>query len=91
MLDFKIIKDPDSENCHLETAITGKCLLTIPQLNKGTAFSEEERRELGLVGKLPAHIETLEEQEERAYLQLQSYTSDLQKNTFLNKLHRAYA
>ena len=39
-----------------------KRLLTIPQLNKGTAFTEQERLEFGLIGKLPPHVETLEEQ-----------------------------
>lgn len=87
MLDFKIVKDPNSDRFYLLTSISGKCILTIPQLNKGTAFSEEERSTFGLVGKLPAHIETLEDQAERAYLQFQSFTTDLQKNTFLNKIH----
>lgn len=87
MLDFKIVKKNSATSGHIETSITGKCLLTIPQLNKGTAFSEEERSEFGLTGKLPSHVETLEEQVERAYLQLQSFNTDLQKNTFLNKIH----
>lgn len=38
--------------------------------NRGTAFTREERAELGLIGRLPARVETLEEQKARAYAQL---------------------
>lgn len=65
----------------------GKPLLTIPQLNKGTAFSETERHEFELLGKLPAYVETLEQQVKRAYLQYQAYADNLQKNIYLNNLH----
>lgn len=71
----------------IETSLSGKPLLTTPQLNKGTAFSETERREFGLLGKLPFRIETLEEQVKRAYLQYLSYNTQLQKNIYLNNLH----
>lgn len=87
MLNFKIITDALTGNTHLETSLTGKPLLTIPQLNKGTAFTEEERKAFGLIGKLPSHIETLEEQVERAYLQYQNFETLLQKNVYLNNLH----
>ncbi len=86
MLDFKLKTDSNNQN-FLTTSLSGKPLLTTPQLNKGTAFSEEERKIFGLIGKLPSHIETLEEQVERTYLQYQSYDQPLQKNTFLNKVH----
>jgi len=72
---------------HIETSLTGKQIMTVPQLNKGTAFSQKERVEFGLLGKLPARIETLEEQVERAYLQFAEYNSDLQKHIYLNNLH----
>ena len=42
-------------------------LLNTPLLNKGTAFTEEERTRFGLEGLLPPHIETLDEQAVRAY------------------------
>ena len=85
MLDFKIIRDPNEEKILL-TSIYGKALLTIPQLNKGTAFTERERLEFGLIGKLPSHVETLEEQVARAYLQYGSYETEIQKNSYLNYL-----
>ena len=44
-------------------------ILNNPFLNKGTAFTQEERKELGLIGLLPPHVQTIEEQAEQAYLQ----------------------
>ena len=87
MLDFKITRDPKTKKAIVETSLSGKPLLTTPQLNKGTAFSESERRAFGLLGKLPFRIETLEEQVKRAYSQFLSYSSNLQKNIYLNNLH----
>ncbi len=87
MLDFIIKIDPHTGNQWIETSLQGKPLLTTPQLNKGTAFTQEERHQFGLMGKLPAHEETLTDQVNRAYLQYQSYSSPLQKNTFLNQVH----
>ena len=56
-------------------------------MNKDTAFSETERQQFGLLGKLPFRIETLEEQAKRSYLQYQHYQTELQKNIYLNNLH----
>ena len=87
MLDFKVIRDEQTGEFFIETSICGKLLLTTPQLNKGTAFTHEERRAFGLLGKLPNRVETLDEQVKRAYLQYASYTSRLQQNIYLNNLH----
>ena len=87
MLDFKIVKDFDTGELFIETSIAGKLLLTTPQLNKGTAFTHEERRLFGLLGKLPNRVETLEEQVKRAYLQFASYHTELQQHIYLNNLH----
>lgn len=86
MLNFKLKNSQTGEEW-LETSLTGKALLTIPQLNKDTAFSETERQYFGLLGKLPFRIETLEEQARRSYLQYQHYQTELQKNIYLNNLH----
>ena len=56
-----------------------KKFLRNPFLNKGTGFSKEEREELGLVGLLPSHVQTIEEQAERIYEQYSSKTSRLEK------------
>lgn len=87
MLDFKLIKDPKTQEEWIETSLSGKLLLNIPQLNKGTAFSEEERHQFGLLGKLPAQVESLDEQVKRTYLQHKAYRSPLQQNIYLNNLH----
>ncbi len=62
-------------------------IVTNPLTNRGTAFTEEERRRLGLVGRFPSAVESLEQQAARAYAQLQSFTTDLQKYVFLDQLH----
>ncbi|MGB6976407.1 MAG: hypothetical protein WBE18_03005, partial [Gammaproteobacteria bacterium] len=43
MLDFKVVRDKTTGEKWIETSLTGKPLLTTPQLNKSTAFTEEER------------------------------------------------
>lgn len=87
MLSMHSRKDPQSGARVIETDLKGKQLLSSPQLNKGTAFTEEERHALDLLGKLPVHIETLDDQVERAYQQYQSFQTNLSKNVFLNALH----
>ena len=61
-------------------------MLERPLLNKGTAFTEEERKSLGLVGLLPSAVLTLEEQAKRAYNQYQDQPTDLHKNLYLSSL-----
>lgn len=70
----------------IETKLIGKALLTIPQLNKGTAFTMKERMDFKLIGKLPLKVETLSEQVNRCYLQFKSYKQPYKKNIFLNNL-----
>ncbi|TVT59340.1 NAD-dependent malic enzyme [Amycolatopsis rhizosphaerae] len=55
--------------------------------NRGTAFTLAQRAELGITGRLPAAVETLDEQAARAYAQLRRQPSDLQKYIFLNEVH----
>jgi malate dehydrogenase (oxaloacetate-decarboxylating) len=56
-------------------------------LNKGSAFSAEERHALGLVGLLPPAMKTLEEQAARVYAQYHAEPDDLAKHRFLTALH----
>ncbi|MBU6530724.1 NAD-dependent malic enzyme [Streptomyces sp. NPDC057245] len=58
-----------------------------PLRNRGTAFTLDERAALGLTGRLPAAVETLDQQAARSYAQLQRYESDLEKYVFLDQLH----
>ena len=87
MLKFKTCHDKKSGEWYVETPVHGKHLLTTPQLNKGTAFTTEERKEFELLGKLPHRVETLDEQVKRCYLQFSSYASRLQQHIYLNNLH----
>ncbi|MFI4963565.1 MAG: NAD-dependent malic enzyme, partial [Legionellales bacterium] len=84
MLDFKLKKDEQTGEMFIATSLCGKPLLTTPQLNKGTAFTREERDAFGLLGKLPYRVETLDEQVKRAYLQYSGYTTRIQQNIYLN-------
>jgi len=56
-------------------------------LNKGTAFTQQERQDLNLLGRLPFKVETLDEQVIRAYAQLCSYNNPKHKNIFLHDLY----
>lgn len=67
--------------------LKGWGLLNNPILNKGTAFSLEERMEFDLHGLLPSKIETLNEQVLRSYQQFQTYENQLQKSIFLSDLY----
>jgi malate dehydrogenase (oxaloacetate-decarboxylating) len=87
MLEFKIKVDRKTGEKWIETQLKGKSILTTPLLNKGTAFTREERIQLELLGKLPQCVETLDNQVQRAYQQFQCYASDLQKHIYLNNLH----
>jgi malate dehydrogenase (oxaloacetate-decarboxylating)(NADP+) len=62
-------------------------LMRDPLLNKGTAFSERERDELGLRGLLPPRVSTIETQAERILTNLRNLPSDLEKYVALNALH----
>ncbi len=62
-------------------------VLDDPMLNRGVGFTASEREELGLTGRLPAAVLTLEQQALRAYQQLQRQGSDLAKNVYLEQLH----
>ena len=55
-------------------------------LNKGTAFTEEERKEFGLHGLLPPHLETLDEQVVRAYEAYKRKDDDLERHIYLRAL-----
>ncbi len=87
MLLYELHQDPITKEEWIETDLQGKALLVTYLLNKGTAFTSAERYALGLLGKLPAKIETLDEQVVRAYHQYKKYKSDLQKHIYLNNLH----
>lgn len=61
-------------------------ILNNPFMNKGTAFTEAERQELGLIGLLPPYVQTIEEQAAQAYEHYLTKPSDLEKRHFLMEI-----
>ena len=61
-------------------------LLNNPFLNKGTAFTMEERKKLGLIGLLPPYVQTIEEQAAQTYAHMERKTTDLEKRLFLMEI-----
>jgi malate dehydrogenase (oxaloacetate-decarboxylating) len=76
----------DGDACY-KTKARGMAVLTTPLLNKGTAFTAEEREDLGLTGLLPPVISTLAAQVKAAYAQYQRLSDALNKNIYLTALH----
>jgi malate dehydrogenase (oxaloacetate-decarboxylating) len=73
----------------IETELEGTALLTNPMLNKGTAFTDEERTAFALHGLLPPHIGTLEVQADRRLQAVRKLGSDLDRYVFLRGLQDA--
>jgi malate dehydrogenase (oxaloacetate-decarboxylating) len=70
-----------------KTKARGLAVLNSPQLNKGTAFTAEERNALGLNGLLPPDIGTLATQVRSAYIQYERLPDALSRNIYLTALH----
>ena len=66
--------------------MTAHDILNNPFLNKGTAFTVEERKELGLIGLLPPYVQTIEEQAAQTYAQMERKANDLEKRLFLMEI-----
>ncbi|RCU52956.1 NAD-dependent malic enzyme [Corallincola holothuriorum] len=75
---------PDKRPVYIPYA--GPILLETALLNKGSGFSELERREFNLEGLVPSAIESIEEQGERAYLQYKAFESDIYKHIYLRNI-----
>jgi malate dehydrogenase (oxaloacetate-decarboxylating) len=69
------------------TTLRGRQVLADPRINKGTAFSDAERRDLGLTGLIPAAHFTLDDQVARVYAQYSRQPDDLARNVTLRALH----
>jgi malate dehydrogenase (oxaloacetate-decarboxylating) len=72
-----------SENTPLYIHYAGPALLETPLLNKGSAFTKEERAAFNLTGLLPPRYETIEEQASRAYMQYSSFDEPINKHIYL--------
>ncbi len=64
----------------------GPVLVETPLLNKGTAFSKEERNLFNLTGLIPPTYETIEEQVKRAYVQFSSFVENINKHIYLRAI-----
>lgn len=64
----------------------GPILLEAPLLNKGSAFTDDERTHFNLHGLLPEAVETIEEQAERAWRQFQDFKTDIDKHIYLRNI-----
>ncbi len=82
---FSIVRDPDGREV-MEVDLTGIALLRLVLVNKGTAFSYDERAELELEGLLPPQVNTLEQQLDRAYRGYSAEPTPLAKYQFLRAL-----
>ncbi|MFI2760151.1 NAD-dependent malic enzyme [Streptomyces echinatus] len=71
----------------LKITARGRAVLSDPRINRGTAFTGPERRALDLVGLVPPHVLTQDEQAERAYAQFREQPNDLAKSVNLTNLH----
>lgn len=87
MSKFRFITDKNAKVLYLETNALGSALLTTAKLNKGTAFTESERQQFRLRGKLPYSIESLQQQALRAYQQFLKKENNLEKHLYLRSLH----
>lgn len=85
-MDIKSVLSDAIEVSSIEVPFRGQLILERALFNKGTAFTEEERRDLGLLGLLPPHMETLEEQVDRAYEAYQDKSTDLERHIYLRQL-----
>jgi len=70
----------------VETSLRGRALLADPGLNKGTAFSDDERSALGLVGLLPDSVETIDQQLVRTFAEFDRLHDDLERHVYLRAL-----
>jgi malate dehydrogenase (oxaloacetate-decarboxylating) len=93
MAPLKVVPRPaperksENDGMFSYTKARGLDVLNSPQLNKGTAFTRAERRDLGLTGLLPPDISSLEIQVKRAFIQYERLPDPVSKNTFLTALH----
>src|SRR4051812_35038180 len=85
-MDIKSVLSGAIEADVLEVPFGGHLLLERPLFNKGTAFTMEERRELGLLGLLPPTEETLDEQADRAFEAYRAKPTDLERHIYLRQL-----
>jgi malate dehydrogenase (oxaloacetate-decarboxylating) len=86
-MQFSIRIDPTTGERYLAVPVKGNQLLMEPLLNKGTAFTREERDQLHLQGLLPPAASTMKQQLDRTYENFLAHPTDLNKFIYLTALH----
>ncbi|TET76326.1 MAG: oxaloacetate-decarboxylating malate dehydrogenase, partial [Candidatus Cloacimonadota bacterium] len=86
MSKFKINVDPMTGEKYISVPFTGRLLIEHPIYNKGSAFTEIEREQLGLDGVLPQHVSTMEQQVQRVYENYSDKQTPIEKYIFLLSL-----
>src|SRR6476619_4870622 len=82
---YDLVKTPEGWTARISARGAG--VLAVPAINRGTAFTAEERHELGLTGLLPSGVSTLDGQLRRTYAQYSHQGDDLAKWVYLTNLH----
>jgi malate dehydrogenase (oxaloacetate-decarboxylating) len=77
---------PSADGYTVRIHARGHAVLASPTINRGTAFTQAQRRELGLVGLLPTGVTTLDGQSRRTYAQYLTQANDLRKWVYLANL-----
>ncbi len=85
-MKFRRLREASSGEEVIEVDDRGRVLLDNPLVNKGLAFSEQERGELGLEGLLPPRVLTMEEEAALAYEEYRQKTTDLERHIYLTSL-----
>ncbi len=83
---FRSRIDEESGERYLAVDVRGSSILGDAFLNKGAAFSREEREDLGIVGLLPDHVSTIDDQLGRVRYQYSLKTTEMGRNIYLNSL-----
>ncbi|HNP84593.1 MAG: NAD-dependent malic enzyme [Chloroflexi bacterium SZAS-1] len=86
MKAYHVVQNPHSGETTIETPLDGALLLECPMINKGSAFTEAERQELGLLGLLPPHVASIEEQLVRTYENYRQKPNAQERHVFLTSL-----
>jgi malate dehydrogenase (oxaloacetate-decarboxylating) len=81
---YELVTTPDGVVARIHAR--GPAVLSLPTINRGTAFTREERRALGLTGLLPSEVSTMDAQLTRVYAQFLDQPGDLRKWVYLSTL-----
>jgi malate dehydrogenase (oxaloacetate-decarboxylating) len=82
---YELVRTPDGWTARVSAR--GAAVLAVPAINRGTAFTAEQRHELGMTGLLPSGVSTLDRQLRRTYAQYSHQGDDLAKWVYLTNLH----